>query len=161
MPSTGESCDCDCCPRSWDAQLMHARRTRAFGTRRLVRQCRMTPSWHAVAWPDTSTSPVTDDDCTFFTATDGKDTFNTPLSQTSGAYWNPCAAAYAEHDGVLDCKKQSIAGNLGFGNEEFSPEDLAYRIRRVRAYMGNDTSNKSALRNQLSLSIAPGNKVTP
>jgi len=166
MLSPGECCDCDSCPRSWDAQLTHARRARAFGAHRLVRQSRVKPSWRTVAWLDTSALeqdmaiyPVTDDERTCLTETDGKDTLSTPSLQPRDAYWNPWTTTCAEQDDLMDCMRQETTGKFGLGNEDLSSEGLAYRIRRVRAYMGSGTTRESELRIQLSL-ITMGNQVT-
>jgi len=127
----------------------------------------MKPSWQIAAWIDTATLeqnmaiyPVTEDERTIRTEMDGKDAFTRIVSRPSDAYWNPRQATHAEQDDMLDFLKQSTVGNLGFENEDCSPEGLAYRIRRVRAYTGNGTTKESELRKQLSSSVTMGNKVT-
>jgi len=71
----------------------------------------------------------------------------------------PFTACEPEPDGMMPCADPVITGNLELDSEDLSPEGLAFRIRRVRAYMGNGGATESALRSQLSLSIALDNNL--
>jgi len=107
---------------------------------------------------DTPVAHTAEREATFVSGMDNQHPLLTaPWPRPTSFARKPFKACQPEQDGMMPYADPVITGNLVLDSEDLSPEGLAFRIRRVRAYMGNGGAAESALRAQLSLSIALDN----